>query len=1016
MALAMEPGLHETAPVMYFPPARMPPRRPSGTPPRPSPLPVASSFKALAKAFLLECFRAKFREDQPRSWNQIIFGDNSDTQMPTTRLPLPHGAMVPAEHAERRRWTAVVAAGIACAALVVLARGGGEQHHSSGRGDALLQGEPSGVVRATAAATAPLPRAHAPSGRTQALVAGHAGGAALSSEPRYDTLEYGYGDPEDDAEGAGGDDEWGLSYGPEDEEEIDCSDFGSCSDALWRPPECPCEQGPAAAEGGVESGDGTGVRTAVDGQGGEAEDDAQQAIQVMERRVDADEGRLVRDVREEADEATKEAAAADKVAVEGRIAEDKAQLKRDVESEEQMEVVEQQVGADEARLQRDIKDEAAAGKPKAASEQRVDVDESQMERDVEEEERVVAAVETEFSGSPGALPTPAAVTERKGDGHERGSPMASITGVGNTGGGSYYRGNEGGGGAGGGDGGGGGVEHAHHGPSNEPGEGPAGVSRQPEPASMDSAEAGAEAAQKVLTPVLDVLKKEEQDLMTANDLETLGVVREMQIDLEKVRKEFSNEEARKLDAKLAQELPALQSKNATAAVKIVNDTIESLILAEKVNEGVRAFLKNHSQQTAEAGSESTVVGWQQQTGSDRYDQRVGMIGGASFGSPNQTPPDWYKYPPAWYFQNPWKFHGSPPASPARALPQGQPSHGWLPYPYGTPPGLPADVVALVSPPEDEDKWLDGETGRMWLDTPNGLAWLRTGAGQSWIISSNGQQWLWSPWGGRWLSTPDGWAWAARNPQMAAQFAPPHDWGQAGGITPVHPQGSNERATEGNGWARSQWNSEGQAYRPLWQGGEGGSGADGRSGTVYWQGRGMSTNPGSIQQRGFSWQDRDIAPNEYARILPEVQKSKEEVTETLDAMLKQAREAERAYNRVEDTMENLRSAVSMIKDFMTEVKPLARPEGSAIWGNNQQQVEYTAQQSDPDSEGALSSLWLKNAIRNTAAKLGGIKVDAGKVSAVGPVEGTGRKAPEKTKGLVEGAVDGVVRTVGRFFKH
>ena len=673
--------------------------------------------------------------------------------MPTARLPLPHGAMVPAEQAERRRWTAVVAAGIACAAVVVLARGGGEQHHSNGRGDALLQGEPSGVVRAAAAATAPLLRAHAPSGRMQALVVSHAGGAALSSEPRYDTLEYGYGDPEDDAEGGGGDDEWGLSYGPEDEEEIDCSVFGSCSDALWRPPQCPCEEGPAAAEGGVVSGDGTGVRTAVDGQGGEAEDDAQQAIQVMEKRVDADEARLVRDVRDEAAEATKEAAGADRAAVEGRIVKDKAQLKIDVESEEQMEVIEQQVGADEARLQRDIKDETAAGKPKAASEQRVDVDESQMERDIEEEERIVAAVETESSGPPGTLPTPVAVAEREEDGHARGSPVASIIRVGNTG---VARGGEGG--------------------------GPTGVSRQPQPASMDSAEAGAEAAQKVLTPVLDVLKKEEQDLMTAQDLETLGVVREMQIDLENLRKEFSNEEARKLEAKLAQELPALESKNATAAVKIVNDTIESLLLAEKVNEGVRAFLKNHSQQTTDTKSESAVIRGQQQTRSDRYDQRVGMIGEASFGSPNQEPPDWYKYPPAWYYQNPWQFHGSRPGSPAGALPLGQPSHGWLPYPYGTPPGLPADVVALVSPPKDEDKWLDGETGRMWLDTPNGLAWLRTGTGQSWIISSSGQQWLWSPWGGRWLSTPDGWAWAARNPQMAAQFAPPHDWGQAGGVT------------------------------------------------------------------------------------------------------------------------------------------------------------------------------------------------------------------------------------------
>ena len=50
----------------------------------------------------------------------------------------------------------------------------------------------------------------------------------------------------------------------------------------------------------------------------------------------------------------------------------------------------------------------------------------------------------------------------------------------------------------------------------------------------------------------------------------------------------------------------------------------------------------------------------------------------------------------------------------------------------------------------------------------------------------------------------------------------------------------------------------------------------------------------------------------------VQSSEEQVTNSLDKMLHQAKQAQDVYDRVEETMENLRSAVSMIKEFISEV--------------------------------------------------------------------------------------------------
>jgi len=62
----------------------------------------------------------------------------------------------------------------------------------------------------------------------------------------------------------------------------------------------------------------------------------------------------------------------------------------------------------------------------------------------------------------------------------------------------------------------------------------------------------------------------------------------------------------------------------------------------------------------------------------------------------------------------------------------------------------------------------------------------------------------------------------------------------------------------------------------------------------------------------------MGPGAAAAMHPVVQASEKEVTNSLDKMLHQAKQAQDVYDRVEETMENLRSAVSMIKEFISQV--------------------------------------------------------------------------------------------------
>jgi len=56
-----------------------------------------------------------------------------------------------------------------------------------------------------------------------------------------------------------------------------------------------------------------------------------------------------------------------------------------------------------------------------------------------------------------------------------------------------------------------------------------------------------------------------------------------------------------------------------------------------------------------------------------------------------------------------------------------------------------------------------------------------------------------------------------------------------------------------------------------------------------------------------------------------------------------------------------------------VKPIEQPRGRGIWGGDAGQVEYTAHGSDPVSQEALSSLWMKNSLYNTEKKLKSLQV-------------------------------------------
>jgi hypothetical protein len=547
-------------------------------------------------------------------------------------------------------------------------------------------------------------------------------------------------------------------------------------------------------------------------------------------------------------------------------------------------------------------------------------------------------------------------------------------------------------------------------------------------------QAGNAAAAATLDPVVVELKKEEVALMAAKDFETMGVVREAEIVLKKAEGNFTRREAEAEAATLRAEIPVLEEKNDTAAVKIIQDAIDALTVAEKVKTGVAALVAgNPPSAVAAIAPPPEVPPWYLQPPwwlQYPYNQTGGL--------PPTQPPAWYWEAPPWYYQpapGQPPHPGSPPAPPTPpALPAGHPGHGWLPYPYGTPPGLPADIESMKEPPKDErDKWLSEH--QLWLDSPNGCAWLATSGGQEWLYTAAGEQWLWSPWGGRWLTTPTGMQWAAQNPQMSAQFMPPHGWGygpnmrgdwpgeqgggsgyggpgyggaayggagHSGGFTLPGDVGAAYGVTNhggvagfgvpaipithgpvnGGGWDGDWGNAPGSAQNyNRWGAGGNGQGGGGYGGN--WEGPGGHMGPGAA-----------------SAMHNVVQASEEQVTNSLDKMLHQAKQAQDVYDRVEETMENLRSAVSMIKEFISEVscmfidnprgvswlwvraharmftlsehpcstcamcdililtltyeqvKPVENPEGPGIWGRNQREVQNTAQNSEPTADSAV----------------------------------------------------------------
>jgi hypothetical protein len=143
------------------------------------------------------------------------------------------------------------------------------------------------------------------------------------------------------------------------------------------------------------------------------------------------------------------------------------------------------------------------------------------------------------------------------------------------------------------------------------------------PPTPDPNTAGNEAAAATLDPVEDELKKEEEELMEAKDFETMGVVREAELVLRKAEGEFTRREAEAEEEKLKEEIPALEAKNNTAAIKIIEDVVEALVVAEKVKTGVAAMV---------AGNHTPP--------------------GVTLAPPASQQPVWQN-PPSWYMQPPW---------------------------------------------------------------------------------------------------------------------------------------------------------------------------------------------------------------------------------------------------------------------------------------------------------------------------------------------------------------------------
>ncbi|MFN9900336.1 MAG: hypothetical protein ACK55Z_16410, partial [bacterium] len=119
----------------------------------------------------------------------------------------------------------------------------------------------------------------------------------------------------------------------------------------------------------------------------------------------------------------------------------------------------------------------------------------------------------------------------------------------------------------------------------------------------------------------------------------------------------------------------LEQKNDTAAIKIIQDAIDALIVAEKVKTGVAALVAgNPPSAVAAIAPPPEVPPWYLQPPwwlQYPYNQTGGL--------PPTQPPAWYWEAPPWYYQpapGQPPHPGSPPAPPTPpALPAGHPGHG-----------------------------------------------------------------------------------------------------------------------------------------------------------------------------------------------------------------------------------------------------------------------------------------------------------------------------------------------------
>jgi len=102
----------------------------------------------------------------------------------------------------------------------------------------------------------------------------------------------------------------------------------------------------------------------------------------------------------------------------------------------------------------------------------------------------------------------------------------------------------------------------------------------------------------------------------------------------------------------------------------------------------------------------------------------------------------------------------------------------------------------------------------------------------------------------------------------------------------------------------------------------------------------------------------------------------QVREQVRLLLDNAKKAKEAYTEVEQTMNQLRGSVQEIKKLVAQVKPFKGGAFSAgVWGSTPAQVQARAARADPDAKSASSSLWMHNAIHNTAQTLDQLEHEA-----------------------------------------